>query len=1384
MSTTIKSWQLQCSSDALNWQIVHTAIEQTNWNSVPRQFTLSGASHLPTSGIFRGYSKLSGAIFKTLLNCSIHFIGGVKVGGYLSIKNVTLTANILVKIPVLVFGMINGIHTNLALFSIGKVGIGGRWFSVITDSTNCTLRATENFCFRGRVTISGRLSGIVSALIINSNLVTIVSIIGSFDAKDFNKVTFNSLGKVLTGGVLISSLESCIVLSRGSNTRFLANLELLPIVTNIYLRTPISGTIHAQEDSNLSIGIVGLVPQPVYITGRMHTDSVKLFFKTIILTTVNLQGVLANPTSASTFAVTYYGQIIRWSQSLSGLLFGKTGPPIIGRINSSSLVLKPEIIGIGHILCQISAITIKPSSYIILKVPGATYGQFVSEFNSLISNLKIKNFKWFKTEWSDLRTQNLQCNFKGFSLTGGHWKSVGINLSSISVYSHIYLVIPIPIKGVSHPILQPVFSLGTIIGSAPLYGTVQLNLANVISQRFIGNSNTGRLKTSSDSLKIAFRLLTIVHTIGTFAYNFLSTSLTTSIYCRISNRGQIKAIITDGTTGQFRMNTPIVPAPIYGLIKSTLLSVIPTIELQMRLKHGLLNRTLDNIGGLFKTISLCTGLINSALSKINLKLIFDFHHFAGTFFTTTELSIGNVKAHSRSLVFITLNLSLLKLNFLGSIIPTYHGRMDLDIDAYQNASIPAYNGGLFSNIAIVYSRLLYGKLQSTTKSLQYAEITGITPRIIYGLVSPNLGNMLGRFNANVTVMGRMVTTMGVESIKNIDIYLSHNIARLNILNLDLDIYKSGFKGVAAHAIVGRVLTSLLSDRVAYGLNTYVYPLRSSIKIRAAIVGSLFVVTKGITSIYFRSANSTLGTFLGGDTSPTADCTFPAPCVSELVQRIGRFIDAQDKIYWTLGWVTGKILAQHRFPIIGILYTPDLERSGSVFTTRLHGNFLSIVPFFGTMDFTLNSYVDWASGLLIYAQFKGFVIKGPLAIKMKDCVGNISLSLRVYVYGNLAADLKPTNGQIGGYHVLKGSASLSAMNVTASIGGKVPIPYKVSITLVTDWPTSKLNLYTPITTFGVFRNNYLNETTITCAFIGSIPTYVVLNLTTNIIKKSDVFGKLAYISGTFIPTARLGNVRSSIEMSTPIAGTYIGITKGHFITKLGSVAGQIILRANIYVNLALATTNMTANLLLKTPIRILAYSWSDLSLLMPTISGVVWPTGKLSISTPALVTYISSVYKVPVLVTLNLNLDSVVSEFLSVCLIGVQSDIILNSTQWNSQIFYGRFGYLSLIPNDDNWLSVGLVYYPTLYLPPEPRYTVAGTVDNKTHQQRTYSMILFHKTTGEFVQKLPLNQQVPFDYAFSTVASGDYFVLCKPTQTVVGSKAHVVTVQFEKEPIFA
>ena len=64
------------------------------------------------------------------------------------------------------------------------------------------------------------------------------------------------------------------------------------------------------------------MPQPVYITGRMHTDSIHLFIRIIIRALVDFQGILENTTSLN-IPVTYYGQTIRYTQSVIGSIFGK-----------------------------------------------------------------------------------------------------------------------------------------------------------------------------------------------------------------------------------------------------------------------------------------------------------------------------------------------------------------------------------------------------------------------------------------------------------------------------------------------------------------------------------------------------------------------------------------------------------------------------------------------------------------------------------------------------------------------------------------------------------------------------------------------------------------------------------------------------------------------------------------------------------------------------------------------------------------------------------------------------------------------------------------------------------------------------------------------------
>ena len=64
------------------------------------------------------------------------------------------------------------------------------------------------------------MAGIVSTLITNLKLVTIVSILGNINIQDFNVVTFTGRGKVLTGGIFIRTLQSVVGVFYGSNTGF------------------------------------------------------------------------------------------------------------------------------------------------------------------------------------------------------------------------------------------------------------------------------------------------------------------------------------------------------------------------------------------------------------------------------------------------------------------------------------------------------------------------------------------------------------------------------------------------------------------------------------------------------------------------------------------------------------------------------------------------------------------------------------------------------------------------------------------------------------------------------------------------------------------------------------------------------------------------------------------------------------------------------------------------------------------------------------------------------------------------------------------------------------------------------------------------------------
>lgn len=1378
------NWKLQCSDDGILWQTVHIATNQNNWTATPRQFTLSGITHFPISSIIRGRVLISGTFINIVdLTSQIKII--VKTVGYAPLKNFTVTGQFKAAIPQLTLMAFNKTLDNLSNVFTGYAGLGGR---LQIDLSHYTKKDNIISEFLGKTLVRLVLSGSTPTILTNISAVIPVDVEGYGSLTTFDIIPKIEGGITNTGGLSVN-FDYVTGHFVGSNSRFLIGWRTESIITNIYIRTHVRGVIQATLPSFTTFSGVGIVPLPVFITWKAFTESIILYTKLLIRINATLGLITDWPKSTHTLAVTYPAIINKYLQPTTGNIYAKTGPPVV--IYFTPILASPisSIIGVGHVQLRIVGTTNTITTKLYIRVPFSTYGEFVCNLDTPNSNIQIKNWKWFKADTVNWIPDNVSCSAKGLILIGGKWKSFGNLVDNIAVYSQIFLVVPIAIKAIVNFKLSPVFSMGSIIARTLIYGKLKSTLAQFPLVFFNASTNVGRILTVTDRARITIKMLTIVHITATIP-NSLLANTRWFLYGRISTSGRIQAILPDYLIGTFSLHTPIVPKPCYGLIVSTLQSINPTLLLEMRLKYGKLNTTLQDFKFPIKVFYICQGVISSNLRSLKINFDFVFHHFAGTFISSTNPPVGLIKTFSRALVLLSLNLANVKVNSLSEIIPQFHGKINLIIDAYQESSITEVNGGVFSEFSIIFKRLVYGTIVSTTKSLQYSIITGIVPRVIFGLMLAKGGQDYSRFKGSVPIMGQIISGLGRDAIRYTNIFAVQNVGRIG-LNMDsLDEYRNQFIGQAAHAISGRILIEISDTRVTKPNNQFIYPLSTNIRGKVKIYGSLNAPVSGVASVYLRSANVSIGTWVGGDAQPVSNCYLVGigPCEEEIAERLGYWPIAWDKIYWTLKWVTGDFIAQHRFPIIGILFTPDLEQdSGTHFqhTTKLHGDINGIVPFVGTMDFECQSYVEWATGFLAYAQFKGFTVKGPMAIPMRDCKGNFELSIRVYTYGKLTSDLSTVNGQFGGIHIIKGGMLLKAEKLTSSIGAKVPIPYKVNLVPITDNVTTHLQLYTPFTIFGIFQNYYLNEVTITAAFHGYMKTLVKMDLRlVESVKQLDFYIRMKYVVGVFIPTGKLDRIYCRFFGSAPEPGTYIGYTNAWFISKLSNaLTSQIQLRANIYQNLALKTEVTTSAIQLLTPIRIWTYFINNLDPFSWSLTGTAWPTGRFTPILESITSDISPIYHPPILVNLSLTLNSVVINSITwVALFGT-INTLLQDVKIDSNVFYGRFGYF--IPNIEsiNSVTTGLALYPTLYLPKEPRYTVGGRVVNTQTVQRTYALSLYSRINGELLQKLPLNTQTPFDYTFGNVCSGDYFVLCKPTQTTLSGKVHVVSVQYEKENIF-
>lgn len=1383
VSPIISNWKLSRSDDNVYWEVVHIATDQTNWIAdEPRRFELgSDIEYLPIEKItFRGRVAIYGWITSNLtLSSQIKIYTEGK--GFISIHGLDIQSFLLVGTTgIFCKGTFDRNLLSLIPNIKGYMSVGGHF-----KSTEVRLKST----IKGRTWLGGHLRNTLLTLQFQIRMATRMSIFAGLSLV-FARNQCVFVGGITSSGGFNSNLLPLTAHVQGSNTRLYFTASIPGLISNFSARVKIGGSVSSTLSENTSTQIFGLVPLRLYILFHPTLDTVKFYLSVLSPNVGELNGILFQPTSKRTFAVTYVGVFVSATKGVEGPIWVKSGPPIRIPVNFQTLGPFGNIFGRTTIRGTVNQTLLSTEFAAFITTPIAIFGDFVTALYHDSGNIKIKNWRWFKAESTNLIFANTISSFKGFSWIAGRINPTPQGMAQTNVYGLIHLVVPIVVKGIWYKTLAPVYS-GTIFGRAPIYGKCVTSFGND-QVRILGNQNVGKLNGELQLSTVRFLLLTIIHARGVLSNNVGNHAapfpVQVKMYGRIANRGSVVGLLGNTLSIQIIAHTLIIPQPVFGAFITPLSSLIPIISLRMRLIYG----TLTNVLGfkvLFKGTSLCYGALNDTLYSFNFKFEFDFHHFAGTFRTSTAWPKGDVLAHSRVLTQLLLKLSNLQSKITVDTSPKYHGRMDLDIAAYQDSYIIAYNGGVFSDIRLVFKRLLYGKLIASTYSIQFTDIYGKVPWNIHGIFKKETGDIYTLIQGKQPAMGRLLLSTAPDSFKRSEFFGRTNIGYFNASLVGLDPYRSVFKGSAAHAIIG-VLQLKFYDFAINSPTGFIQPLRVQVRGRVQIYGQLLAPLLPFTYVVFRSENQIIGRWVGGDTRPTIrGYPYPEPNVYELEERIGKPIDHNNppKIYWTTGWAYGNIFAFHKFPIIGYLYS---GLSGKIawqgYKRIVDSQFTETVvdirgqmEIYITIDAWVHSFLEWETGFICYALFKGFTIKGPWVSKLKDLWSTIELNVIGGKIGRLIADFKPCVGNIGGFTTLKGGIDGRLSPATSMFYAKIPIHIKVNFTPVLEPLTPQLELYKPFQLYGVLINQFLDPLTVYGNFRGRATIYGKGLGTLNDDKEMTVIAKIVHVLGMINPTSRLARIYINFIGIVPNPNDYPGFTHAWFLAKNPTVVhGNIRLLAQIYQNLALNLQNTTTNIQLRTPIRIYGRWQTHLDNVTSSFPITVWSAGYFVKTLQALTTDFTSIYRVPIIV----NLTQIIEDFIptvygTVLLYGTFNKALVAASSIFTT-YHCAFG--SLASNTVNFTSLfqGNTYSSTLDLPFEPNYTVGGRVDNTINSNRSYRTVLYDRNTTELVQKMSSEFKTPFDYSFGGVIFGRYFVLCSPSQAQVGSQVKTVIVDNE------
>lgn len=1379
-ASALSNWKLSCSDDNQHWETAHIATDQYNWQSGQfRHFDFDTTAQLSLNKVtISGRVALYGALSQTLYVTGT-FLAATRTSGYINLRDLTVTSpNFRIATIFNCFGTFDKSLVAVTVSLSGSTGLWGRLLSTI--ETDYSQKLTLEFV--GGTEVVGHFSGAVSHLqtaIVGGIRINAVAWLNLHTANS----QWASRGSITLTGSMILTTNTFTTLIRGSSLRASFNAVIPPLISNFRLRTPISGNISATIILATTVSMTGIVPFRVFALFNPTLATVQPFIKLLLPISCRFNPHLDWPTSTRSYAVTYYSTFRSYVLPVVGNIWAVAGPPIRFNLALVTGGVVGHIVAATKVRGTIAATTPTIRTAIYIRVPVPTTGVFWVTLSTLTSTIQIKNFKWFKADSVNWQTANITSGTKGLITIAGRLLGIGTGMASTQVYSQITIVVPIAINTHLQLRLNPVYS-GTIRARTLIYGRLGSQVSTLRSA-IVGNQNVGRMQLESERTRVAFRLRTVVHITVTIG-NSIAFQTQFSSFGRIANRGVMQGTLLNSVSSIFRLHVTVIPTPVYGSFVNTLSLLTSNIFLRMRLVYGRIDKTWEALTSTFKGVYVCRAILSPTTAIVRLNFDFRIFHFAGRLSTTTETFSTRFVTHSKVIGQLHVSLAAFRINMIGNSSPHFRGRINLIIDAYQSSYIPEYNGGIFGKISLYYEKLLYGKLESTTKSIQFVTITGIVPRSISGRLLAQAGHDRTTITGRIPCMGYLVTS--TESIRRMPLLGQSAIGTLSGV-VELDPFRSAFLGRAAHAIQA-VLAIRISSVAVSSPTGLINPLSTRIRGRVKIYGALRTFTQGVNYIYFRGGNQIIGRWIGGDTGPDMFCIH-TPCLPEMIQRLGHSFDASDKIYWTMQYVRGNIHACHRFPILGNLnswlsaWTPGVNPIGGdpTYYTRM---LISLhVKVYGRMNISLQSYLDYDSGLAIYAQFGGARIIGTIQKTLNSLQSGFMLSRINYSYGRLAADLKHCNGWFGGFNVLRGSMNLRLQAVTSFIGIKVPLHYQVTFTPVLESCITHLELYTPFQIFGIYQNYYLNSLTATGNFTARIPTYAKFNLFLSDFEEVNFYGKMLYVTGTFIPTAKLERAYGTFIALTPEPGEYVGFTTGYFITGLtnAAVTGNFQALAKLYVNLRLITRDDILAIVAKTPIRIWTYWHNSLGVLTGIVTGVVWPTGRLAQTLQAVTTNLTTQYYPPRYVTLALITAPVTGGITARTLIAGHISSTLSSFTTTILVYHCTIAFIELTTTTLTATMIGAAYQAALYMPEEAIYTVSGEVTNRLNTKRSYFLVLYDRSTTQLVQKLPVNQQVPFDYSFGNVVAGHYFVVCKPAQVTVGSQVKTLEVTDENESRF-